>query len=133
MYRIYLNTKSFERRNNYRKWTDQLINDQLIMLDEFEKVSNSKDEILYEFKKLIGREAHRDGKYLESEFYGEQFVEYRLPGLCTGYVDIEKAVARAEQHGREEIKFSDFYDIRALGGIWGKQLRKCFVIIEYKK
>lgn len=133
MYIIKFNTQDFESRNR-RNWENQLYNDFIVAINGKEFICNNREKALDRLKFIAGTRStiKQDKKenhiIMENEKYSKQFMPLKMCGIPQGYVNLEKALDRAETEGKYSIPFNSFYDLRQ-----SNFFKKCFIEITIEE
>lgn len=134
MYKVELDSTQYVSKKR-KTWENQLYNDLCVRLNGMS----------WEYKTLVGainRVKFLTGQHVESidgfapnnylvlkgEPYGTQRLPKKLPGICTGYVDLQKVANTVEKMGVVRLPFTAFYDARV--GWQSLGLDKCYITIR---
>jgi hypothetical protein len=129
MFKIKFNTKDFNSHKR-RNWNDQIYNDFAVAINGIEYICDTKEDALSRMEFIYhGYSSSIDFESnlitLEDPRYGKQIMKIALPGFALGYVDLEKAIEKAELEGINRIPFGSFYDLRQ-----GNFFKGCFIEIS---
>lgn len=115
--------KSVRRKD----WHLQLYNDFVVAVNGWEYQCATEEETFEKLRQIQGQNVNTSLDnciFLESEKYGKQVMEVKVPGLAMGYVDFDEVMKQANEKGMASISFADFYDLRQ-----GCPFKNCYVEI----